>query len=577
MTNPTLKDFTVAVFKLKKLTISEPPFRKLKKIELEFAPRITLIAGHNGIGKSTILALVANGSGLTGSEHSSYTGKTFQGNLNEIIHLDYESEFEERKTAKTLPRPILEYELNGAPFKKRCALTKRTIPSTESRPERLEVRVVPRNILPVDYKITDSKNIVGVAAKVPIPTIYLGMTRMLPIGESDPELVESALDTSMHDIDANFIAKFINKVIGVNAAVGLQSSITTQTIKGTTKTTKHPAYNHSPKTVSLGQDSLSAIATALASFQKLKREWLDYPGGILVIDELDAGFHPHAQKKLMEGIGNIAKILNIQVIATTHSLCLIEAVHPDTNLIGEKGVYVDKVIYIKDTLHPKISDSSLEEIKNDMNLTPPKAKLKEKPKQIKVYLEDAEANRFIKALLTRRLQNKIKMACGATLKPIPISVGCDNMQGLQKYDPHFKTVIIAVDADSTVKLGSGRGKIKNVVKLPGGVNTKGGGMNPEYTIFKFVSDLIGDENNYPYSQAHLQGIGVTSDQLHEHLIAGDFNITKRESAKKWMKSRLDFIDDWSLIQLWLHEHPQEVLRFENDLIESAIATAKLTF
>jgi energy-coupling factor transporter ATP-binding protein EcfA2 len=296
-------------FNLSKLIIDEPPFRKLKKIEFEFAPRITLIAGHNGIGKSTILALVANGSGLTDSEHSSYTGKTFQGNLNEIIHLDYESEFSDKKIANTLPKPVLEYSLDGQAFKKRCALTKRTVPATETKAARLEARVVPRNIPLKDFAVPGSEIVIGSASKVPIPTIYLGMTRMLPIGESDPEMVENTPDTLINPLDVDFITSFVNGVIGVGANIGADKSITTQSIKGTNKTTKHPAYSHSPKTVSLGQDSLSAIATALASFQKLKREWPDYPGGLLVIDELDAGFHPHAQQKLIKSIGNTAKNL----------------------------------------------------------------------------------------------------------------------------------------------------------------------------------------------------------------------------------------------------------------------------
>ncbi|WP_282346405.1 ATP-binding protein [Pseudomonas sp. PS01301] len=564
-------------FSLTKLSISEPPFRKLKKIEFEFAPRITLIAGHNGIGKSTILALVANGSGLTDSDHSSYTGKTFQGNLNEIIHLDYDSEFAEKKLANTLPRPVLEYSLDGENFKKRCALTKRTVPATESKAERLEARVVPRNIPLKDYELPGTSIVIGSSSKVPIPTIYLGMTRMLPIGESDPEMVENSPDTAIHPLDIDFITTFVNGVIGVSAKNSATKSITTQSIKGTNKTTKHPAYSHSPKTVSLGQDSLSAIATALASFQKLKREWDDYPGGLLVIDELDAGFHPHAQQKLIKSIGNTAKKLNIQVVATTHSLCLIEAIHPDANPIGVKGTYVDKVIYVRDTNHPKIKDSSLQSIKDDMNLTPPKPLPKPETKYLKVYLEDAEANRFIKALITRRVQNRVKEACGALLKPIPISVGCENLQGLQQFDPHFKTVLIAVDADSKVRTGSGRKKIKNVVKLPGGSDAAGRGFNPERTIYEFVKELIETEENYTASREYLESLGVTSDQLYNHLIDGDVNITKRESSKSWMKARLEIIDDWNLIGLWLAENPEKVKAFEEELLAAAVATAKLTF
>ncbi|WP_122670044.1 AAA family ATPase [Pseudomonas viridiflava] len=563
-------------FKLSKLVIDEPPFRKLKRIEFEFASRITLIAGHNGIGKSTILALVANGSGLTDSDHSSYTGKTFQGNLNEIIHLDYDSEFAEKKLAKTLPRPVLEYSLDGQTFAKRCALTKRTVPATETKPERFEARVVPRNIPLRDYQIPDTETVIGSSSKVPIPTIYLGMTRMLPIGESDPDMVENSPDTLIHPLDVDFITTFVNGVIGVSAITGAKKAITTQSIKGTNKTTKHPTYSHSPKTVSLGQDSLSAIATALASFQKLKREWADYPGGLLVIDELDAGFHPHAQQKLIKSIGNTAKKLNIQVVATTHSLCLIEAIHPDANPIGAKGVYVDKVIYIRDTAHPKIKDSSLQAIRDDMNLTPPKPAPKKETKYLKVYLEDAEANRFMKALITRRVQNKVKNACGALLKPIPISVGCENLQGLQQFDSHFKTVLIAVDADSKIRTGSGRKKITNVVKLPGGSDAAGRGFNPERTIYEFVKELIESEEKYPAARQHLEDLGVTSDQLFHHLIEGDVVITKRESSKNWMKARLQIIDNWEIIGLWLAEHPDKVNAFEDELLAAAVATARLT-
>ncbi|EPG7693233.1 AAA family ATPase, partial [Acinetobacter baumannii] len=46
--------------KLKRIVFDEQGFRSLKKIDLDIAPRITVIAGHNGIGKSTILGLIAN-------------------------------------------------------------------------------------------------------------------------------------------------------------------------------------------------------------------------------------------------------------------------------------------------------------------------------------------------------------------------------------------------------------------------------------------------------------------------------------------------------------------------------------
>lgn len=571
-------------YRLKSLSIDLPAFRKLKTINLEFADRITLIAGHNGIGKSTILALVANGSGLTDKTFETYTGRTFQGNLNEIIYIDYELEFEGIKKTD-LPRPILTYDLEGHQFQKRCALTKRTRPATKRTPSRLEVRVVPRNITssedeytndePINdqssgYIIPGTDTVIGDSAKVPIPTIYLGMTRMLPIGEIDPDLIENSPDSEIHPEDAEFIVSFVNKVIGATA-VKDQSGIVTQGIRGTTKRSKHPTYNHSAKTVSLGQDSLSSIATALASFQKIFREWGEnYPGGILVIDEIDAGFHPHAQKKLVSLISTAARELNLQVIATTHSLPMIESVHPDHKPEKSRDNLRDKVIYITDTINPRISDLSISEIRDDMDLVAPKKPAKEPRKHLKLYLEDAEANLFFKKLLTRKLRARIRKECDFNIQPIPISIGCDNLQGLQNFDSHFKKVIIIVDADATVRKDK-----KNIVKLPGGRGADGKGYNPERTLYEFAKTLNSDAESHAATWQALAKMNVTSDHVHECLLEGDFDITKRKSAENWLKNRISYIDDWGLIELWFSENPAAVKEFEDSLVKAACFIAPL--
>lgn len=115
----------MAKFTLKKLLIDKPQFRKLKEIEITFSDRLTLICGHNGIGKSTILALVANGSGLRNRKHKTYLGRQFLGHLNDIIHLDYKTEFSDKNDREEeLPNPFLEYDMNGAKLTKRCALAR---------------------------------------------------------------------------------------------------------------------------------------------------------------------------------------------------------------------------------------------------------------------------------------------------------------------------------------------------------------------------------------------------------------------------------------------------------------------
>src|SRR6185369_899808 len=160
---------------LKSLRFDQLRFRKLGDLTITLAERLTLIAGHNGIGKSTILGLCANGSGLRDADFQSYLNRAFVANLNDIVHLDYVREFEEpTSSAIELPSPVLQYEINDEILFKRCALTRRT--------ERREVRVVPRNDPHAPWISQDGLQ-VGQDAKVPLPTIYLGMTRMLPIGE----------------------------------------------------------------------------------------------------------------------------------------------------------------------------------------------------------------------------------------------------------------------------------------------------------------------------------------------------------------------------------------------------------
>lgn len=554
---------TAQSIKLKSLRFETPFFRKLGNLTIPFAERITIIAGHNGIGKSTILGLVANGSGIRDASNQSYLNRAFDANLNEIVHLDFAKEYEAYKSSDAqFPSPFIEYDIDGVPLIKRCSITGRT--------ERREVRVVPRND---PHRDMHSPVKIGKDAKVPLPTLYLGMTRMLPVGESNPLWVTNSMDKTIHEDDADFIQSFINSVIVSRQKSDGTKNITTQSIKGTGKTAKHPDYAHSAKCISLGQDSLSAIATALASFQKLQREWPAYPGGLLVIDELDAGFHPHAQQRLVKVLANAAKKLKLQVLATTHSVNLIAAIHPDSNPVGPEGKHIDTVLYLTDTLKPRVAEGyTLQDIQRDMNLEPPPVAQPIKPKTIKIYLEDPEAHFVLTRLLTRTLKARVKREAGVNLKPIPLSVGYGNLVGFQKHDQYFRTVLIVLDADAPIK---GGGKVSpNIIRLPGAVDSNGRGLSPERSLYEFIQVLASVSEEYSESRASLAQKKLSSNYLQTHLLDGDTNIRKRESAKKWMNSKLQFIKDWELYELWLKEHPKQVKKFEDALVAAAIAIAK---
>lgn len=361
---------------LTKIVFSEKKFRKLKSITIPISRRITIIAGHNGIGKSTILALAAHPSGLTGrtvkghtldydkKSNNSYFEKTYQANFNEIIHLDYNKDYKEKKESKSLSEPEIHYLINDNEIVvKACRLAERR----DEIDNTIKVaRVVARTTSPAASKFlsTDGKYVVGDSGKVPLPTIYLGLTRILPLGEAERGTTISNLKT-MHKDDAQLIADFMNGCItGLGAKA---DSISQHKIKNTGKHSAQPEYDYNARCVSVGQDSLGSIALSLASFQKLKREWPGYPGGLLIIDELDAGLHPHAIKNLVELLKSYSSKLNLQLIATTHSPKLIELIHPDSNSKNKSNL--DSIAYIRDPLNPSLfENASLESILLDMDV-----------------------------------------------------------------------------------------------------------------------------------------------------------------------------------------------------------------
>lgn len=572
------------------LQFGSDKFRKLANLTIPIAQRITVIAGHNGIGKSTILALLAHPSGLTNRPvgmapltytsgmNTSYFDKTYQANFNEIIHVDYNKDYLQRLgPPKTLAEPEVLYHVNGKEaVVKACRLGPRPGPTSASALD--EARMVARTIKPTTRTFTsaDASVVVGSSGKVPLPTIYLGMTRVLPVGEAEPGTATSSAKI-MHKDDALLVAKFINDVVpGSNASA---SAITTQRIKNTGKISGQPAHGFDARCVSLGQDSLGSIALALASFQKLKRNWPQYPGGLLIVDELDSGLHPHAIGALVKELKSHAKKLNLQIVATTHSTKLIEAVHPESEPLNKNPL--DGVVYIRDSANPSVLQSpTLKQIFNDMALVPPAPKAKLKAPKLKIYFEDDEAEAVFKAIVSPAKKRQIGKKHGVSLDPMPLGVGCENLVALGDHDPYFKNVVMILDADASVNQKNP--KYAHIAKLPGdmysGDKTGLSGndiikkpLAPERTLLQYVADIVSNPGNHVATLERLGKKDITTDQLRVHLLDGETKvISKRDQTKNWWKGRLSLINDWGLLQEWATDRKAEVETFLADL-DAAVA------
>jgi energy-coupling factor transporter ATP-binding protein EcfA2 len=533
----------VTDIKLRSLEFFSNGVRKLRSIKLEFAERFTIIAGHNGIGKSTILGLITVASGLP--KKNSYFDKPFSFDINQIIHFD-SNELEARKLSSPWPKATYTNLSTDKEHWKNIRLSK--------RPDRLRsVSSTAPDSPDTDLSAQDGK--------VPLPTIYLGLLRMLPIGETFEEHVQSESESSLDKVDKTCIIKFINEVIP--GSIDEESeNFTSLSIKYTNKKTKHPPYTHSSQSISLGQDSLSAIATAIASFNKLKTEMAkDYPGGLLVIDEVDAGFHPHAQESLVKALCSKARELSLQIIATTHSSRMIELIHPDSNSKKSKqrnAQYLDKIIYLANTGNPKPVDWSLDYILADMSLSSLPSRQVAKKTITKVYLEDQEATCFLKGILS--MGTKYKTLDDKKLELCPLGIGGSNLINLPKHDKYFENVILLVDADTKVP-----NDCKNGLKLPS--PRKKDGMSPENIIHTYITELIENgSEQYPDTYKALQEKGISSDRLTVDLLTGHSS-TDAEGRKKWFNSKYKKIKEYDIFIYWAKDHPEEMRNFLNSLKE----------
>ena len=362
-------------------------------------------------------------------------------------------------------------------------------------------------------------------------------------------------------------------------STGAQASgvVTSQYVRGTKKRSVYPEYGgYNSSNISLGQDSLSSIATALASFNKLKRVMgSDYRGGLLIIDEVDAGFHPHAQITLLDELMSKARALQIQIIATTHSLTMLEHAHQEIYSDRKRGASLDQIVYLRGNLPIQLLDASnFEAIYADMHLKALKAV---KTPHIKVFLEDDEAARFLTAILTPARRRKLKASTGYLLEVIGARVGCSNLVGLLNADPYFHSVIFVIDADAdSVKSGGAL----NVLRLPKDPAHKAK-QSPEAILEAMCKALCENQNSYPETRKKLAKLGVTTDHVEAHINKLQKGETKpakgvaedRDVAKAWFNKRIERINEYKLIESWVLDNAKGVDAFIDQLEAAMKAVA----
>lgn len=563
------------VNKIDSITLSK--FRKLKDIHINLGSRITLISGHNGVGKSTILGLIANASEYTSIENKSLFGKNFNSKFNEIFNLDLVNDYQKDYSA------VLKYSYENDNVYRKCSVSrhkkdKKTIENNPKSPE-YYLKIVPRNFN-IETHVLDSKitHGIGANAKIPIPTLYVGMSRVVPNGEIDATFL-NIINKNTNQNDFDYYFNLYTKIFkSLKPDFSETKEFQEQDVKFSQKRSLVPTFkNYSAKSMSMGQDSLSTILTAITSFKKLKDKLkADYHGGILVIDELDAGLHPYAQLQLLKVLEKTSKELDLQFICTTHSLTMIKETLKlvDYTKIKDKDNNYYNIAYLENLRNPKpMKDPTYKKIKNDMFL---RNKHDIKPHEtVVIYLEDAEASYILNEIIQ---YDNYKILSNDTFRfeLIASSIPCDTLLKLPSKDSYFKTLIICPDGDVKTKENYRKiiDKNKNIIPLP----TRN---SPEDIISTYISGTLLEDEEHDYWKINEDAVTsqymetiVYIDELQENLEQINKDKKQREIKKDWFNKNLDLFKSSNIMYFWIIDNLDEVTDFLINLNSSTLNLLK---
>lgn len=521
-------------------------FRRFSNITIPFGDSITLIAGQNGTSKSTLLGMLAqpfsfgvvhgapankpdksryteNYHGLGLHEFMDLTGKPFMYDCDDVFRLSKEFDFGKKyqyETELSLPANA------GTNLPNNCLLTKSRDRKDKDSKDR----------------ITGMRFVTGPGAShklgegnFPHPVIYLGLNRLWPLAVTKNCTFSG---DALSDKDRRWYVKEYNKILC------LDENDNSAKFMDTTEKRKFitpESGNYDGESCSAGQDNLSQLLTAILSFRGLKKKLGDrYQGGMLLIDELDATLHAFAQDKLLELLCKVSNKLGLQIIATSHSLRLLEKAYQSSLKKNIEILYLanedGKIIIQEFSTYQEISD------RLKVEATPP---AKKKPRKVSVVFEDNEGMFMFNQICGSKLSRYITRANTASLSGGRLK----NLADMSKSLPELLDMIFVPDGDMAKTWAR---PPKNLLALPGD-------KRPETLVYQRLysmkdSDPFWKNCGTTYTkQFALTRQGGTSPEKGEN----------KEWVKKWYKEQGQYWGkgNQKVFKSWVQAHKTECLQF----------------
>jgi AAA15 family ATPase/GTPase len=411
-------------------------FRALHEIEFTLGRNLTAIAGRNATMKTTLLGIIGQPFSIS-NNNPLYGAITIDG-------YNFKSQFGEKFKISPDRDIIGEHKwtlfLENQGYYSDNQMTIESIGRSSNNGAKRTLR----------FWKAGSRN--KGDGYIQLPVYFLSLSRIFPVGEA------GKTTTMLNDITAEELKYYLDSYRSILSIQSIPGTPTLKIEQGSAKRVYAGIEDdvHDVFTNSAGEGNVSRIILALLSFRRLKEKYhKDYKGGILLVDEIETTLYPHAQKALITYLMQASKDFRVQIIFTTHSNIVLQAVddfrrrqkeHHPASIQDDKSSYNSSVIY----LEPDYGDdgtrmirarnisnaSELRQIINDISLMPTTSDGK-----LPVYTEDSIAAEFAIFLLKKKVKN-----IEDYVSFIDINLGYTNYAQLwEKKVPAFLQSVILLD------------------------------------------------------------------------------------------------------------------------------------
>ena len=336
---------------LRKIELQEGNLRGINALNLSFEYPITAIAGRNGAGKSTILALACC------AYHNNKNG--FKPNKRNTTYYTF-SDFFIQHAEETPPQ--------GIKIKYTFALD--YLKKTELRPEgkglAYQIRHKKTGGRWNDYADRVKKNV-----------IFLGIDRIVPHSErSQSKSYSRAFKTAPTRGWENKVKNCVGSIINKN----YDEYRHLEYHKYNLPIVKSGETIYSGFNMGAGENALFEIFSTIYSAGE---------GSLIVVDEIELGLHSEAQRKLLEKLKDVCIETKTQIICTTHSRDVFDS------LPNEARIYIESVNGNTKITNPISSEFAFSKLSGGLN------------KELEIFVEDDVAKTLLFSALPAHIRSRV--------------------------------------------------------------------------------------------------------------------------------------------------------------------------